>query len=354
MINREIGFAIIGTGFISNIHAEAISQIPKANLVAIASIDEGGVKKFANQYNVRPYLDHLEMLQREDIDIVCICTPSGLHGDIAMDALRYGKHVIIEKPMEISLEKADQIINFANEAGLKVAVVSQHRFDPSVIQVKSQIDSGRLGKLVMAEIAVNWYRTQDYYDNGQWRGTWKMDGGGVLMNQSIHTIDLMQYFMGPVESVYALVDTLAHERIEVEDVAAAVVRFKNGALGTISCTTAAYPGYSNRLELFGSNGSAVIDADQLTHLYFKDSENGGVPVNDAPRENDENPTGAANPMAIKSDAHRLQFEDMIDSIQTNREPQVNGYEGRKPLEIILAIYKSAREGKSIHLPSAFV
>lgn len=353
-MKKEIGFAIIGTGVISHIHAKAISQIPCARLVAVAGIDERGVSRFASQHNIHAYSNHLEMLHRKDIDIINICTPSGLHGDLALDALRNGKHVIIEKPMDISLEKADQIIKLSKETGLKVTVVSQHRFDPSVMQVKNNIETGRLGRLVLAEVAVNWYRTQEYYDNGQWRGTWKMDGGGALMNQSIHTIDLMQYFMGPVESVYAQTDTLAHERIEVEDIAVAVVRFKNGALGTITCTTAAYPGYSNRIELFGSSGSAIIEADQLTHLFLKESEVHGMPINSAEKKDEKNVTGASDPGAINSDAHRKQFEDMIESLRENKEPHVNGEEGRKALEIIMAIYQSAREGKSVTLTGSLV
>ncbi|MCM2533817.1 Gfo/Idh/MocA family oxidoreductase [Neobacillus pocheonensis] len=290
-MKTECNFALIGTGAISNVHAGAISHILGASLVAVASRREEKAKEFANQFKVIAYTDHLKMLQRDDIDIVNICTPSGTHGDLAIDVLRSGKHVIIEKPMDVSLEKAEKIIQLATELGLKVAVVSQHRFDLSVIRVKKEIESGRLGRLILAEIAVNWYRNQDYYDSGQWRGTWNMDGGGALMIQSIHTIDLMQYLMGPVENVYAYTDKLAHERIEVEDVAVAVVRFKNGALGTINCTTAAYPGYSNRIELFGSKGSAVIDANHLTHLYLNELEENGVPINSAPSHNAVSVTG---------------------------------------------------------------
>lgn len=348
-MNKEVRFAIIGTGVIAEVHAREIAAIPGARLVAVAGKSEERAKAFARRYGAVGYADYRDMLRRGDIDVVNICTPSGTHGDLAACALLSGKHVMIEKPMEITLEKADRILETAAASGLKVAVISQHRFDPSVIRVKREIDSGKLGALVMAEAAVNWYRTQGYYDSGQWRGTWQWDGGGVLMNQSIHTIDILQYLMGPVESVFALTGTMAHERIEVEDVAAAVIRFRNGAIGTLSCTTAAYPGYSNRLEIFGRSGSAVIEADVLTHLYRKESETEGLPVNEAVLPSSQTATGASDPAAISGEAHRRQFEDMIESVLTGREPLVNGEEGKKPLEIILAIYRSAREGRPVRL-----
>lgn len=351
----ETRFAIIGAGVIGKLHAEQIKKIEGARLVAVADEILDNAKALATQYDADYYTSYHEMLNRNDIDIVNVCTPSGLHGDVTIDVARAGKHVICEKPMDISLAKADAMIQACREAGVKLSVISQHRFDSATVRVKQSIDNGELGRLVMGECAVNWYRSQAYYDSAGWRGTWALDGGGTLMNQSIHTLDLLQHLMGPVDSITAHTDTLAHERIEVEDVAAAVVRFKNGAVGTIACTTCAYPGLSARLEVFGSRGTAVIDADALTHFYHKpeddtnyDGEKRGrnLAVNDGV----DGDGGASNPAAIYGDAHRLQFIDMIEAVRDNRDPLVDGEEGRKPLEIILAIYESSRTGRTVHLP----
>jgi predicted dehydrogenase len=296
------------------------------------------------------------MLKRDDIDIVSILTPSGMHADIAIDAARAGKHVIVEKPMDITLEKAHAMIHVCRDTGKKLTVISQRRFDPSTARVKEDIDNGKFGRMVLGQAAVNWYRSQAYYDSGDWRGTWAFDGGGALMNQSIHTIDLLQYFMGPVESVCAHTATLAHERIEVEDVAVATVKFRNGALGTIVGTTSAFPGLSTRLELFGTHGTAVIENDKLTHNYFRSEEEqgkmygGGSVINLANDKPSSDGTGAADPAAISGNPHRLQILDMINAIRENREPTVNGEEGLKPLKIILAIYKSAKTGQPVRLP----
>lgn len=237
---------------------------------------------------------------------------------------------------------------------VKLSVISQHRFDPSTIKVKEAINEGKLGSLFMGHASISWYRTQSYYDSGNWRGTWELDGGGVLMNQGIHTIDLLQHLMGPIESVYALTSTFAHHRIEVEDTAVAAVKFKNGGLGTISGTTSAYPGLSARLEVFGTNGSAVIADDILTAFYLKgayESEEhyGSKAINLAETKPFKQTSGACDPAAIQGKAHGLQIQDMIFAIREKREPLVNGYEGIKPLTIILAIYESAEKGVPVLL-----
>jgi UDP-N-acetyl-2-amino-2-deoxyglucuronate dehydrogenase len=341
----EFRFGIIGCGVISHTHAEEIKKIKGAKLVAVADVAEECAKKVAQTYGVDWYSDYRELLKRDDIDIVNILTPSGLRAEIAIEAAQHGKHVIAEKPIDVTYEKATAMIQACREAGVKLAVISQHRFDTSTVKTKNAIEEGKLGNLVLGECAVNWYRTQGYYDSGAWRGTWSLDGGGALMNQSIHTIDLLQYLIGPVDSVFAHTATLAHERIEVEDVAVATVKFKNGALGTITGTTSAYPGLSSRLEVFGTDGSAVIEHDRLTHLYVKSSEQDGQPQNLAAKDLE-----APDPTAVFGYAHGLQIQDMMNAIREGREPLVNGEEGLKPLEIILAIYESARTGKEINLP----
>src|SRR2546430_3067011 len=207
------------------------------------------------------------MLDSEQVDVVIICTPSGLHGELARQVMRSGRHVIVEKPMEITREAMDEMLRVQQETGVKLAVISQHRFDAASQQVRQLVDEQAFGRLVLGNALVPWWRSQAYYDSGAWRGTWEMDGGGVLMNQAIHSIDLLQWLMGPVKSIYAYTDTLVHT-METEDVAAAVLRFANGAVGTISATTGAYPGVTTRIEIFGDRGSAVIENERLTFLHL--------------------------------------------------------------------------------------
>ncbi len=351
---KKLRFAIIGCGVIGKHHAQILSEIPDAELAAVADEAADRAKSLAEKYGIDYYTDYKEMLARDDIDIVNVCTPSGMHADNAIDIAKAGKHAIVEKPMDIVLEKADRMIAAFREAGKKLTVISQHRFDPATVQVKKDLEAGKFGKLILGTAAINWYRSQAYYDSGDWRGTWALDGGGVLMNQSIHTIDLLQYFMGPVESIYAHCATLGHERIEVEDVAVATLKFRNGALGTIVGTTCAYPGLTTRLEIFGENGSAVIDADKLVFHQFKEESDEdnlyGVKKKAGGPAGEGEGTGAADPAAISANSHRLQFEDMIAAVREDREPLVNGEEGRPPLEIILAIYQSARTGQPVKLP----
>ncbi|WP_377351656.1 Gfo/Idh/MocA family protein [Pontibacillus salicampi] len=344
-MTKTYRFALIGCGVISRTHAEQISAIENAELVAVVDRNEAKMKRLAAEYNVDGYVDYHEMLKREDIDVVNILTPSGMHSDMAIACANAGKHVITEKPMDVNIEKAHAMINVCKEQGVKLAVISQHRFDPATVQVKRAIEEERLGKLILGQAAVNWYRSQEYYDSGEWRGTWELDGGGALMNQSIHTIDLLQYLMGPITQVEAKIATLTHERIEVEDIAVATVRFANGGLGTIVGTTSAYPGLSARLELFGTTGSAKIEDDELLQLFVKPDSSNSTPedaINLASQQSGDAATGSADPGAIAGNAHRLQIEDMIEALEAGREPIVNGEEGLKPLEIILSIYESAQ------------
>src|SRR6266478_4831375 len=263
----KLRFALIGCGVIGPTHAEAINSLPDAELVAVADIVPARAQKLADEYGVNAYTDIQEMLAREQLDVVNICVPSGLHGEIACQAMRAGKHVIIEKPMEIRLETIDEMLRVQREANVKLAVISQHRFDPASMHVHQLLEEQAFGRLVLGNTLVPWWRSQAYYDSGAWRGTWALDGGGVLLNQAIHSIDLLQWFMGPVKSIYAYTDTLVHS-VETEDVAVAVLRFTNGALGTIVATTGAYPGVSTRIEIFGDKGSAIIEDDRLSYLHL--------------------------------------------------------------------------------------
>src|SRR6266516_993370 len=268
-------FGIIGCGVIGSTHAEAITNLPGAQFVAVAGITPINAQKLADMYNVTAYTNLQEILDRKELDVVNICTPSGNHREHACAAMRSGRHVIVEKPMEITLPAIDEMLRVQQEMGVKLAVISQHRFDPATLQVHALAKEQAFGQFVLGNAIVPWWRSQAYYDSGAWRGTWALDGGGILMNQSIHSIDLLQWVMGPVRSVYAYTDTLVH-KMETEDVAVAVLRFVNGALGTISATTGAYPGVTTRIEICGDKGSAVIEDDQLAFVHLARDEQGEI------------------------------------------------------------------------------
>src|SRR6266536_3843729 len=274
---EPLHFGLVGCGVIGPVHAEALSRLPDAVLVSVADLIPERAQTLAARYGATTYTDLSTMLEREGLDVVIICTPSGKHGEHVCQVMRSGRHVIVEKPMEIRRAALDEMLRVQRETGVKLAVISQHRFDPASRQVHDLLEEKAFGRLVLGNVIVPWWRSQGYYDSGAWRGTWELDGGGVLMNQSIHSIDLLQWFMGPVKSIYAYMDTLAH-RMETEDVAVAVLRFTNGALGTIAATTGAYPGVTTRIEVFGDRGSAVIENDNLSYLHLArdDSEEAGA------------------------------------------------------------------------------
>src|SRR2546422_4260669 len=315
-IADTLRFGIIGCGVIGSTHAEAITNLPGAQLVAVADITPIHAQKLADMYNVTAYTNLQEMLDRKELDVVNICTPSGNHREHACAAMRSGRHVIVEKPMEITLPAIEEMLRVQQECGVKLAVISQHRFDPASLKVHDLIEEQACGRLVLGNAIVPWWRSQAYYDSGEWRGTWQFDGGGVLMNQSIHSIDLLQWFMGPVRSIYAYTDTLAH-RMETEDVAVAVLRFANGALGTIAATTGAYPGVSTRIEIYGDKGSAVIEDDRLSYLHLARDDHEEVgPYGVASGQHIHSTatadmSAAQDPAALSFRSHALQIADMI-------------------------------------------
>jgi len=351
-MTEKLRFGIVGCGVIGPTHAEAIASLPDAQLVAVTDIVPNRAQRLADKYMATPYTDLQAMLAHEKLDVVIICTPSGLHGEHTCQVMRSGRHVIVEKPMEIRLEAIDEMLRVQQETGVKLAVISQHRFDPASRQVYDLLEEKAFGRLVLGNVIVPWWRSQKYYDSGAWRGTWELDGGGVLMNQSIHSIDLLQWFMGPVKSIYAYADTLAH-RMETEDVGVAVLRFANGALGTIAATTGAYPGVTTRIEIFGDRGSAIIEDDNLSYLHLArdDAEEAGD-YGGSPQESKKfNGGGSAaqNAAAISSTSHALQIADMIRAIREDGTPLVDGYAARRSVEIILGIYESARTHKEVIL-----
>ena len=338
----HIKFAIIGSGSIAQTHAQAISAIDDATVVAVYGRSAEKAKKLANQYNCDWYTDLGEMLKRTDIDAVSICTPNGTHADIGIIAALAGKHVLVEKPIDISLEKADELIAICQTQGVKLGVIFQRRYSEGVATLKQLVEEGKLGQLLFGGCYFKLYRSQEYYDSAVWRGTWEVDGGGVLMNQGIHYIDMLQYIMGPVAEVTACCGTLGHVDIEVEDTAASSITFNSGALGVIEGTTCAYPGLVSRVDIYGTEGTAIIENDILTSVQLKSGYDYHV-------ESNTDHAGVSSP-AISSDFHQRQFEDMVMAIQLDTEPAITGKEGRKSLEIILAIYEGAFTGKKVVLP----
>lgn len=332
----KVRFGLIGCGAIGKIHAHVISQILNAELAIVADRNTLLCTALQSQYGCEICDDYMDILKRDDIDIVTICLPSGLHYQVVKDAAMAGKHIIVEKPMDISLEKADSMIEICNKRGVKLSVIMQHRFDEAVQLLKRTVNSGSLGKLNFGTSRTTWYRDEEYFKAASWRGTWAVDGGGALMNQSIHYIDLLQYIMGPVDAVCGKCDTLQHKMIETEDVGVALIRFKNGAIGTIEGTTLAYPGLNTELNIFGQNGTVCIKNDQLDFYKFKVGEIlefEGLLKNGVKELIYEDFNYAS---------HKRQYEDVIDAVINNRQPLVNGEDGKKALEIIKAIYKSSQ------------
>lgn len=344
------GFGIVGCGMISHFHAKAIGEIRGAKLVACYSQRMQSAEKVADEYGATPY-DSLEaMLADPRVDVITICTPSGAHMEPAVAAARAGKHVIVEKPLEVTLKRCDKIIEACKKNNVVLSTIFPSRFHEASKTLKSAIDKGKFGRLTLGDAYVKWFRTQEYYDSGAWRGTWKLDGGGALMNQAIHSVDLLTWLMGPVESITAQTSTLAHERIEVEDVAVAVLRFANGALGVVEATTAAFPGMLKKIEIHGNQGTAVIEEEDIIEWKFAKMTARDKKIAGQLETMTKTGGGAADPSAIGHAAHAHQFRDVLKSIKNGSAPAIDGAEGRRSVEIILAIYQAAKSGKTVKLP----
>lgn len=342
-------YGIVGCGVIGPTHAEAVAGLADADLVAFCDVIPDRAAKLAERFGGTAYDILGEMLARERLDLVSICTPSGYHGEHACAVMRAGAHVLVEKPMEITRPAMEEMLRVQQACGVRLGVVSQHRFDPASVQVHGLVRDGAFGRLVLGVAHVPWWRSQAYYDSGAWRGTWAVDGGGVLMNQSIHSIDLLTWMMGPVRSVTAYTDTLAH-RMETEDVAAAVLRFASGALGTITATTAAYPGVTTRIEILGDGGSAVIEADSLAYLHLRRDDVGEAgPYGSAPTHTSAPGDGqtASRASAVGIASHALQIADMVRAVREGSKPSLEGREAKHAVEVILSVYESARTGKEV-------
>jgi predicted dehydrogenase len=346
------GFGIIGCGMIAEFHTRAINEIPGASVVAAFSRSDANGAKIAGlaDGNCKVYHDLDAMLAHPGLDVVCVCTPSGAHLEPAVKAAQAGKHVVVEKPLEITLPRCDAIIAACTKAGVRLCTIFPSRFTPANLTLKTAIDTGRFGRLTLGDTYVKWWRTQEYYDSGGWRGTWQLDGGGALMNQAIHNVDLLQWLMGDVASVQAMTATLAHARIEVEDTAVAALQFKNGALGVIEAATSAFPGLLKRTEIHGDRGSARVEQDDITLWDFQMKIPSDAEIHAAMAGSSGFKAGASDPRGISHVGHRDQLADFLEAIDEGRAPLVDGREGRKSVEIIRAVYESARTGVAVTLP----
>lgn len=345
-----IGVGIIGCGMIARFHARAFADVRGAKLVGCYNRTADKAEAFAAEFPCKVYTDLDEMLADPQIHAVSICTASGAHMEPAVAAAKAGKHVIVEKPLEVTLSRCDAIIRACEKSGVVLATIFPSRFHDSAKLMKQAVDQGRFGRLTMGDAYVKWFRTQQYYDSGAWRGTWKLDGGGALMNQAIHSVDLLLWLMGPVAEVSAYTAMLAHERIEVEDVATATLRFANGALGVIEATTAAFPGSLKRVEIHGSQGSAVLEEENIKTWHFAKMTKRDEQMLERMADRTKTGGGAADPKAIGHHGHARQFQDTFDAIKRGRAPLIDGAEGRRAVETILAIYQSAATGKPVKLP----
>lgn len=348
----ELGFAIVGCGVISSFHARALAEVPGARLAAVADVVPERAGRLGAEFSVPFSADPPEVIQRDDVDAVCVCVPSGLHAEIGVMAARAGKHVVVEKPIDVSLDAADRLLEACDAAGVQLTVISQHRFDDGIRELRELIDSGRLGRLLLGEAAIKWYRTQAYYDSADWRGTLALDGGGALINQGVHYLDLLQWMMGPVESVMARTDTTIHQ-MEGEDIALAILRFRGGALGVVQASTAVFPGLAERLEIAGSAGTVIIEDGAIALKHLKEEAGETEPYGArAKPSKPSTESAAADPAGIRHEGHRRQLTDFVEAVRDHRAPFVTGAEGRRALATIEAVYRSGRSGRTVELDAS--
>ena len=339
-------FGIIGAGMIGHFHAKAITAMAGGTLHSVFDLRYEAADKLATEYGAIAHSDMAAFLADEELEIVTVGTPSGAHLDPTLAALQAGKHAIVEKPLEITTERIDQLMQAAAAHGKTLAAVLNRRFHPGMNAFKKASDEGRFGTLASASAYIKWYRDQAYYDSAGWRGTWALDGGGALMNQSIHTVDALIYLAGPVKSVQANTALLAHERIEVEDHCVALIEFENGARGVIEASTCTWSkdGHPARVQLAGTDGSVFL-ADEAFEIWdFKEEKPEDTEIKSTLMKGQEAGLGANDPSAINFYQHQRNFEEVVAAIAEGRDPSTSASEARKSVEVITAIYESAKSG----------
>ncbi len=352
-MSQEIGFAVVGLGMGKH-HCQAIKSAPGARLVAVCDVDQERLQTAADEYGCKTYEKLEEMLADGDIDIVNIATPSGMHAQVGIPACEAGKHLIVEKPADITVDRIDELIAAGQRHQVKIAGIFQARFDPLNIRIRQAIEAGRLGRLIGVHGHLPWFRQQSYYQglHGSWKGTWDMDGGGSLMNQGVHTVDLLQWLAGPVESVAGMHGVFGHE-IEAEDQTVALLKFRNGALGTLFTTTCCYPGYDQRITIYGTKGSILKDEGLLKAWKLQDDEDGAEE-----KEllglygSKDQQSGSADPMAVSFNGHTQIVVDLMEAIAQDRDPAITLDSARHPVQIINSIYQAGRTGERVDLGGA--
>lgn len=346
-----LGVAIVGCGMIARFHARALAEVPDARLVALVSRSQASAKKLNDELgeSLALYTRLDEALARPDVQVVIVTTPSGAHLEPAVAAAAAGKHVVVEKPLEITTERCDRIIEACDRHGVQLCTIFPSRFGDANQALDRAVRAGKFGRLTLGETTCKWWRSQAYYDEGGWKGTQALDGGGALMNQAIHNVDLLQWLMGPVTHLSGFTAMLAHERIEVEDTAVACLRFASGALGVIQATTSVYPGLPKTIAVHGDRGSVVIEQDDVLRWDFEPETEDDKAVRQRFAQKVGASGGSSNPAAISHQGHARQLADFVDAIRRHRSLLVDGKEGRKAVAIIEGIYTSARTGKTVRL-----
>lgn len=333
---------------IADFHAQAIAASQGGRLVAIASRSADKGRAFAQQHGVPLVTASVEeLVARPEVDIVCITTPSGAHLEPALAAIRAGKHLVIEKALEVTTERIDEILRAAEAASVKIAPIFQARFGDGARTLKAAIDAGRFGRLVLASAYVKWHRSPQYY-TGSYRGNWQLDGGGALMCQAIHGVDLLQWFAGMPTEIYGRTTRRVYAHIEGEDTACAVLKFSDGALGTIEASTALWPGWQRQIEICGERGSAILQDDHLAKWEFRDAQPGDDAIR-AAKVDAAMRSGAGAPNAMTHHGHLRQIQDLIDALRDRRPVAIDGHEARKAVALIRALYASAERGAPVTL-----
>lgn len=338
---------IIGAGNISETHARAAREIDGVEIAAVYGQNRDKAARMAQLYGAAIYKDLETFLEHKRLEMVMIGSPSGLHAEQGIAAARHGLHVLVEKPIDITTANADLLISECERAGVKLGVCFQDRVAPDIVRLKKLVDAGRIGKPILVSGRVKWYRPPEYYRDSRWRGVSALDGGGALMNQGVHTVDLLIWLMGDVARVNAKAITSLHD-IEVEDTVVATLQFDNGAIGTLEAATSVYPGYRRRVELTGSEGTIMLEDNQIIAVDLRNPGKDLPTTQDDPKKGSTN-LSATSPVVSDVSGHKRILEDFIRAIQTDGKPVCDGYEGRRSVELVQAIYESSRTGESVTL-----
>lgn len=340
MPESKIKIGIAGCGAISSTHADAINSVQEGTLVAAHSRSRDKLNSFTDRYKITGFTDYQDFLTHPGLDAITICTPTGTHLDYGKAAAEAGKHVIVEKPIEITTERGQSLIKACANNGVRLAVIYQNRFIDDVVQLKRLIDQSELGKPVMVRASVKWFRNDQYYRSDDWRATYALDGGGVVVNQAIHTLDLLQWIMGDISSLYAYSATLTHDMIEAEDNAVATFQFKNGCIGTFEASTSIVPARARKIEINCANGTALLTGDELKILRKDD--------NPEPDQEADISTDTSNPSSsLEKGPFRKQYSQIIKALLADTKPEVSGPESLKSLALVKAIYTSAELRKEV-------